>query len=199
MIKIKSNTIRIFAVVFFVLFNSAGAESSKGDNTNEFKPVDPNRIPQILSMISSKVRKNYEKIKTWEGETVVKTERTCKDAEAERIFKTYTDKTGKTPKALKKFQKYINKFSIDTEKDFLYVNRYREKPSEYTDLETGRNLGTKSKSWYETSIITPENYLYSRPHMLHKGEVVKNVAVKEKEIDSTCNSMGNLFFGVTIH
>ncbi|MBN2267134.1 MAG: hypothetical protein JW725_02215 [Candidatus Babeliaceae bacterium] len=187
-VRITSNRIYIYIIILVVFLNCASSENLKGKTTNEFHPVEPNQIPEILTMISEKIRGNYERIETWQGEADIIFERIFEGERAERIFNTYVDNAGKTPKILKRHQEHKIKFAIDMEKDLLCVNSYRDKPSKYTDFETGKVLGTKSKPWYETSIVTPEYYLHLRPHAFQKDVVIRHMASKEaNEKNSTCN------------
>jgi len=113
-IQITPNRLSVYIVILIISLNCTGVENLKGSTTVGFQPVDANQIPQILLMISAKVRNNYEKINTWQGEAGITTERIYEGEEAERIFNTYTDGIGKAPKILKKRREHASKFFIDT-------------------------------------------------------------------------------------
>ena len=66
--KITSKKIKTCVAVLIILFNLSSAEGLRGDIASEFRPVDSNRIPEILTMISSRIKSNYDKIKTWQVE-----------------------------------------------------------------------------------------------------------------------------------
>jgi hypothetical protein len=177
-------------VILLISFSILDAKASDANTTSEFKPVDPNRIPEILTMISEQVRSNYEKIKTWQGETDVETDFIDEGTEAERIFKERTNSTGEIPKVVKEHKETGHQFAADIEKDFLYSNLYQKIPPVYTDSESGRNLGTKSlRPWFTFSITTPEYSISSMPGTFHGNSIVVRRAVKEtRQKGSTCTS-----------
>lgn len=164
-------------VILLISFGFAAAEDTAG----EFRPVDPNRIPEILTMISSRIKSNYDKIKTWQGEADAITDFIHEGAKAERILRERTNGTGEISKVVKEHFESRHQFAVDVEKDFLYSSLYRETPPAYTALENGRNLGTKSpRPWYTIVIIASEYSIFSMPHTYDRGNSIASCeAVKE--------------------
>lgn len=188
--KIILKTMKVSAVVLLILFNLTGAEGLRGDIASEFRPVDSNRIPEILTMISSRIKSNYDKIKTWQGETNFTIDTIYEGAAAERKFNTRTDGIGKTPNTVIQHIEGRRQFAVDLEKDFLYANVIRENPPYYMDLETGRDLGTKSAPSQKVSILTPEYYINWGPHEMRDGAITSRKAVKQvRQKGLTCTNL----------
>ena len=171
--------IRICVVVLLTLFSFAKGESPQNNTAIEFHTVDPNRIPDILIMISDQARSNYEHIKTWQGEVNAVLDYLYEGPAAEKIFNTHTDGTGKIPKIVKRRVECITQFTVNIERDFLYVSNNWEKPAQYMDLESGRDLGTKSTPDFKRSIVTPEYYIHCSPNTMRDGSIINRKAVKE--------------------
>lgn len=163
----------------FVSLSLLHAEVSGANTTSEFKPVDPNRIPQILNMIAEQARNNYERIRTWQGKKDVVIDYISYGTAAEKVFKTQTEGKGDIPKAIKNRRERIIEFAVDVDKDLLYVNNDYEKPLRYTDLETARNLGVKGTPSRSRSIVTPEYYIHCSPNTMRNGSIINRKAVKE--------------------
>lgn len=187
---ITSKKIKVSALVMLILFNLTSAEGLRGDIASEFRPVDSNRIPEILTMISSRIKSNYDKIKTWQVEEDFTIYRIYEGAKAERIFNTRTDGTGKTPNTVIRRIEGKHQFAVDLEKDFLYANMIRENPPYYMDLETGRDLGAKSAPSQKVSILTPEYYINWGPYAMRDGVVMSRRVVKQaRQKGLTCTNL----------
>ncbi len=156
-IKIILNTIGALGVILLILSNATVAYGLAGDATGEFQPVDSNRIPEILNMISIQMRNNYDRIKTWRGEVRLSIVRIHEGATAEELFKLNTPGKGDIPAILLKDVEITIEFALNAAKDLLFVNRYSEKPPHYADFETGRDLGTTMIPKRSRSIVTPES------------------------------------------
>jgi hypothetical protein len=189
-VKISSKTTKACAVVLLILSNLTIAEGLRGDIAREFRPVDSNRIPEILTMISSRIKSNYNKIMTWQGETNFTIFTIYEGSAAERIFNTRTDSTGKTPNTIIQHIEGRHKFAVDLEKDFLYTKLSRENPPRYMDFEAGRDLGTKVVGLQGISIVTPEYYINCRPHTMRDGAITSRKAVKKvRQKGLTCSNL----------
>ena len=167
------------AFILFISLSLLDVEASDANTASKFGPVDPNQIPQILNMISTQVRDNYERIKTWQGERDVVMDYIDEGSAAEKTFKTHTDGVGEIPNIVKRRVECITQFAVDIERNFLYVSNYWEKPAQYTDLESGRDLGSKSAPDFKKSIVTPEYYIHCRPNTMSDGSIINRKAVKE--------------------
>ncbi|HEW78789.1 MAG TPA: hypothetical protein ENH34_02325 [Phycisphaerales bacterium] len=185
--EIILSTTKLCVVILLALPNFAKAENSEGNTTSEFRSVAFDKIPQILTMISDKVRSNYERIKTWQGELSVVTDYIYEGSAAERVFKTNTTSVGNVPKIVGEHRETIIEFSLDAEKDFLYANYRPIKPLQYMDLESGRELGAKGILGRRRAIITPEYQLHCTGDTMRDGVVMSRKAVKKiREKEPTC-------------
>jgi len=151
----------------------------RGGSASEFHSVESKRIPEILTMISERVRRNYDGIKTWRGEEEFTIDTIYEGVAAERKFKTFTEGLGKIPDVLRRRIQGRSQFGIDLEKDFLYRKVVRENPPRYTDLESGRDLSPKSAPSGKISILTPEYYISLGPYTTREGLITSRKAVKK--------------------
>ena len=170
---IMLKTMWIYAIVFLTSYITVGAE------TGDFNSVNSNRFPEILNMISTRVRNNYEGIKTWEGQVNVKKNYIYEGARAEKVFKEDTENKGEIPRIIKEQRETIIEFSLDAERGFLYENYYPIKPLEYTDIETGRELGAKGILSSGRAILTPEYQVDCTGYMRRDNVIIKRRAVKQ--------------------
>jgi hypothetical protein len=191
-IIVMENIKKLCAVALFISLSNAYAKGSTSNTAGEFHPVDSNRIPEILTLIPSKVQSNYERIKTWQGKVDSVIDYLYEGASVERVFKEDTNGTGEIPKALRDRRQPTTEFALYVEKDLLYVNTYSKKPIEYTDLERGKSFEAKEGRipGSGTSVVTPEYYIYSKPHTMRDGVVMSRVALKElhQKNCSTCKT-----------
>ena len=176
---ILSWKMKICAIAVIALVTLVNAGISKGYTSSKFRLMDPNLIPDILTMISTHVRNNYEQIETWQGGNVFTIDRIYEGTAAEHKFNTCTDGAGEIHEVIKKRIEGWSQFAIDLEKDLLYKKVVRENPPHYIDLETGRNLGTKSVPSQRITIVAPEYYIDQGPFTTRKGFITNRKAVKE--------------------
>lgn len=187
--NITSKTIKACVVVLFALSSFAEAEILKDNSVSEFHSVDPNQIPNALTMMSNQIRSNYERIKTWEGKIEVVTDSVYKGAKAEKVFNTRTDGKGETPKIIREHREQIIEFSVDTDKDLIYTSYCPTKPLRYTDPESGRDLEAKVVASRRRTIVTPEYQVDCMGNTMRDGVIMSRRAVKQtRPKNSTCAS-----------
>lgn len=191
-IKIKSNRKMFCVIVALTLLQFVWIAEVEADKASKFQPVDPNRIPEILTMISDLTKSNYEQIKTWQGEVDVIKDYIYEETKAEKVFNEDTDGKGEVPSKIREHRESIIKFSLDAEKEFLYSNyySYSAKPLQYIDMENGRDLGAKGILGRRIAILTPEYQLDCTGDRMHNGVVMSRSAVKKTrpKNSSKCDS-----------
>ena len=64
---ITYKTVNVLVVSLIISCGFVNAVNQSNQAPNKFSPVDVNKIPQILNMISDNVQNNYKRIKTWQG------------------------------------------------------------------------------------------------------------------------------------
>ena len=173
--KIVTN---IVIICLFILINSSGVIGAEAAG---FKPVESDRIPEILTLISERIKSNYERIKTWQGEGSIRESYIYEGPRAEKVFKADTIGEGEIPSKIKKHIDAYVEFSIDVEKDFMYVNfnSNSPKPLQYMDFETKRDLGAKRTLDLRRTIRTPEYQIDCSGHRRRRGVVIEQRAVKQ--------------------
>lgn len=178
--RIMLKTIGACGFILMILSNVTVADGLPRGTTDEFQPVDSDRIPEILNMISTTMRTNYNQIKTWRGEVRLSIDRISDGADAEQIFKKNTHNKGEIPAVVLKHEELTIEFALNVKDDFLFVNQYPGKPRQYIDFETKRDLGAKWMPDHSKAIVTPEYYLQSSPNIIRENVVLKRKAVKTK-------------------
>jgi hypothetical protein len=177
--KIILRTIRLCVVILLNLFNFVIAEDLKSNPASGFCPVDSNRISEILIMISNHNRSNYEQIKTWQGKLEVIEDYIYQGARAEKVFKVDTDGRGEIPSKIRKHTETIIEFSLHAGKAFIHAAYSPITPLQYTDLETGRELGAKGVLGSRTAILTPDYQYDCTGDRMRNRVIVSRMAVKQ--------------------
>jgi len=175
-LRIMLKTIGICGFILMILSNVAIASDDGQIKTK----VQMDEIPEILDMISTTMRNNYDQIKTWRGEVHLSIDRIHDGADSEQIFKNNTHNKGEIPNVILKHEEPTIEFSLNAEDDLLFVNQYPGKPRQYIDFETKRDLGAKWMPDHSKAIVTPEYYLHSSPNIIREDVVLKHKAVKTK-------------------
>jgi len=153
-----------------------------------FQPVVPEKIPDILNTIVDHVQENFRRIHTWQAEIEVSWYDVYKGDRAEDIFMRNTDAIGEVPNSIIEITQSKTMFSCDFDKEFFYTNNLRTTPRHYIDMDSDKDLGTKSvPRWYKIAIMTPDYSLESTPHQIRDGNVVHDIAVKDK-VEKDCTS-----------
>jgi len=127
-------------------------------------------MPIILNLITSGIRDNYERIITWSGEIDKKITWVHTGSLAKDIFKNATDAKGEVPDSI--LQKAEDKitFAVDANKNFVYVDTLRDKPSTYFNYNTGAEVGNSGPSpIWSTVIARPDFLLKADAHSFEKG------------------------------
>lgn len=185
--KIILNTVKLCVITLLALLNSTNAEGLQDNPLSKFYPVDSNRIPEILTMISNRMQTNYNKIKTWQGEVEVITDKIYEGHRAEKVFKTKTNALGEIPKMVGDHREQAIEFALDVDKGFLFANYSPTKPLTYLDLNTGRDLGAKGIAGRRRAIVTPEYQIDCTGDTMRNGIITSRKAVKQtRQEDSTC-------------
>jgi hypothetical protein len=153
--------VKVFVwTLVYVLVRTAAAQPS--DGTSRFLPSE--EVPGILELIGDEIEDNYRRIITWSGEINVKIDMLHTKAKAEDVFMKLTAGKGEIPAAILQKTEEKVAFSIDSEKEAVYVDNIRGGPCEFVDYATGRNLGISSGPYmsgpYRSTVIgTPEYML----------------------------------------
>jgi len=172
--RFTSNKAGLCAVILLTLCSIAGAE------VGTFRPVQLSRVPEVLTMIADQVRSNYERIRTWEGQVNVKRHAIYDGPDAEHVFKMYTNEKGEPPQMIVESSESRIQFRTDLKAGLFYSKNDRQKPPQYTDFETGKDLGTKLDAGYRVSIVTGECYLHSSSNIIREGSSTRRIAFKEE-------------------
>jgi hypothetical protein len=138
---ISLNLLKFSVIIILVSFSKA--ETLNNNTSEEFYPVDPNRIPEIVTMISNRTKSNYEQIKTWQGKLEVVTDYIYERDRAKKVFTEDTKASGEAPKELLEHRETIIEFSLDAEKGFSHENYYPIKPIEQKEYSVVADLSLR--------------------------------------------------------
>src|SRR4030042_1273307 len=141
---ILSNPLKL-SVLIILLVGFSKAETLNNNTPGKFGPVDPNQIPEILTMILNRTKSNYEQIKRWQGKLDIVTDYVYEEDGAKKVFTENIKASGESPKELIEHRETHIDFSLDAENNLLYAYYYNdsEKPLQYIDPENGRILEAK--------------------------------------------------------
>ena len=173
--------ILVYVSVWFFLmtgqYYQAFADEPSGQT---IRIISDEEMPIILDLIANQVRDNYERIITWSGEIDVKLNWLHTGAIAQEMFK-FTDAKGEPPVAILQKVEEKTVFVIDANKNYVYIDNFREKPSKFLNHTTGKDLGNSgSHPYWSTLIAKPDFLLKATPQSLDRKEnkIIRRKAVK---------------------
>jgi len=178
----------IIIVILLMLVVTANAQ------INSYIPANKDEIPSVLAMLLAEGRSNYERIRTWQGEADFTVDIIYRSAAAERVFHEKTEGKGEIPQSVRKRKVGNIQFVADFVKGHVYENLHRPNPVQYTEVETGRDLGTKSPlPWHTVSVITPEHLTQSAPSVYDGPSIKSRRAIREAPKRDTANILSGVF------
>lgn len=147
------------------------SESSADETVREI--TDPNEMIAVLDLIVAYIQDNYSKIQTWTGQAEVEIEYLHTGKNAQEIFQSFTDGKGVPPFAILQTINEQFEFAINAQKNFVYTDSFRERPSQYVDAINKQDLGNKGSSPYRvTSIATPDYLIQAKPRSMSKEKQI---------------------------
>ncbi|OHB55872.1 MAG: hypothetical protein A2173_04730 [Planctomycetes bacterium RBG_13_44_8b] len=179
----KKSRIKIVFVFVCFLISGFACKALGAAEPNQAVRIIPNEeTPAILELIANAIRENYEQIKTWYGEIDKKITWVHTGSLAEELFRNATDAKGAVPKAL--LQKAEDKitFAVDANKNLVYVDTLRDKPSNYFNYNTGDNVGNSGPSPICSTIIARSDFIlkaHSNSFEKGTGRLLHKRAIKE--------------------
>ncbi len=154
---------------------------AQADDT-DYKIIDPNEVPDVLSMLASATQANFEKIKTWQGRITNKNIITIRGGQAAELLTEYTD--AEPNDSLKEIQGISNvtiEFKIDVENNRFFSFRECTEPPLYLDPQS--DTAYPSSRWdpaESIQIVTSEHQIKISPLNWTKDNVVlSRTAIKE--------------------
>lgn len=151
-------------------------------NDSEFKIVDPNKIPEILSMIVSATQANFEKIKTWQGKITKETISTTKGEDAARLLKKFTSaEPNNSTNEIQRFYKRTIEFKINVEDDHFFSSSGRDDPYIYLDTKDNQSYSSSWGPEEQVFLVTSEEQIEIIPARQRKKDnaVLSRIAIKE--------------------
>ncbi|MEJ5261007.1 MAG: hypothetical protein WHS88_12540 [Anaerohalosphaeraceae bacterium] len=151
--------------------------SESSDDIHEREITAPSEIIAVLDLISTCTQDNYRKIQTWTGQAEVEIKYLHTGKNAKEIFQAFTDGKGEPPHALLQIINEQFEFAVNAQKNLVYTDSFRAKPSRYLDAATLQDLGNKGSNPHRlTCIATPDYLIQAEP---------RSVDPKEKKITAS--------------
>jgi hypothetical protein len=167
----KESQMKIIFVLLWFFISGFACRALGAEKPNQTVRIIPDEeVPAILELIANAIRENYEQIKTWSGEIDKEITWVHTGSLAEELFRNATDAKGEMPKTI--LQKAEDKitFSVDANKNLVYVDTLRDKPSTYFNYNTGDSVGNSGPNpIWETIIATPDHLFVGGTHSFEKG------------------------------
>jgi hypothetical protein len=175
----KNKFLYLFLLWSLIIGSACQALSVEDPNQAE-RDIPDNEMPVILQLIGSQIRDNYQRINTWTGEIDEKIIWIHTGAQAEHFFHA-VDTNGKTPKVLMQNAEEKVLFAIDAKKNFIFIDNFREKPSEYFNYNTGEDLGNRGTAQNRYTIINKPDFLFkAEPIRLDKNNKICHMRAVKK-------------------
>lgn len=172
---------KIFAYIllWFLLTGYSYQALAEEPSGETIRIIPDEEIPIILDLIANRIHDNYERLITWSGQIDVKLNMLHTGTTAEEVFQ-FTDAKVQRPEAiLQKVEEKIT-FAIDAKKNFVYVDKFREKPSKYFNYSSGEDLGNSGSSpYWSTSIGRPGFLLEAKFPSYKDNKIVHRRAFKK--------------------
>jgi len=167
------NTKYILIILSVVMIWSLNGFAQADDT--DYKIVDSNEVPGVLSMLATAAQSNFEKIKTWQGQIARETLSTTRGEDAARLLTKFTN--AEPSDSLNEIQRLYNttiEFKIDVENNRFFSFSGRAEPYIYVDTEKGKAY---TSSWSPEELIflvTSEYEIKMMPLNETKNHVVLN-------------------------
>jgi len=172
----KKLAVGICAVTIFVMtFQASGVDMS----TIDFQKIEPNKVPDELVMLSSAVKANFDKIKTWQGKISFHKVSFYRGAKAADMFEKFSGaKSVTSPNELGITAIGTTEFKIDLGTKLLYQFRNRDS-LEFLNFDNSESYTSPSGRQQRTIINTPEYEIRCSPNRRKKdGTITSRFARK---------------------
>jgi hypothetical protein len=152
----------------------------------EFKEVDPNKIPDELTMLANVTKANYEKIKTWEGRILSESKTVLTMTAGPRFLEKQTGvKLAQEPNELTIIRERVIEFKIDIETDSIYKQTIHTKPLEYLDIKKNITYHASNSLSEMKSITLANEEVICFPNRKSKdGRILSRMARKRDRYPS---------------
>jgi len=177
----KRGLLKTCIYMTFLMSSILSSASGEPNDTGEiqFQSLAKEQVPEILNLLSTAIKSNYETITTWKGEVDFLSEKIIDGDEAENIFRKKTDGKGDVPQSILRRKTANIQFIIDVANDSIYEHIFREEPIRYFNNESGNDLGTKSRLHEAVSIVTPQEYMHCVPRKRKGNTITSYRAIKQ--------------------
>jgi len=177
----KRGLLKTCIYITFLMSSILSSANGEPNDTGEiqFQSLAKEQVPEILNLLSTTIKSNYETITTWKGEADFLSEKIIDGDETGNIFRKETDGKDDIPQSILRRKTANIQFIIDVPNDSIYEHIFREEPIRYFNNESGNDLGTKSR-WHEAvSIVTPQEYIHCVPRQLKGNTITSYRAIKQ--------------------
>jgi len=151
----------------------------------QFEKLDLISTPRELNLLSSTLKANYDKIKSWQGIVYFHDIVVYKDQAASDHFKRNINSQSSTcPKELQALYAGTIEFKIDCENNSFFSHTVRPEPVDYLDVVQQKNYASILGPWQKTIILTSEYQIECYPDRWGKDNQVLGKIAKKKSVQS---------------
>jgi hypothetical protein len=154
---------------------------AQADDPN-FKIVDANEVPDVLSMLASVTQANFEKINTWQGRITNEDIITIRGEQAAKYLKESTDaEPNNLPNEIQRVANETIEYEIDVENNRFHSMSKYTKPPFYLDTKNDKIYPLQWGSGESIFIVTSKYQTWIQPLRETKDNVVlSRLAIKDR-------------------
>jgi len=168
-----------FVIAIFVVTCQAGGIDI---GSFDFQKIEPNDVRAETEFISSAIKNNFDKIKTWQGSFSFKRTDYFRGAvAASELKKSVGVQPVKDPNELVRIAESTTNFKLDLEKNLFFRERDRPHPFEYKDLDNSCSYESKMGPYEVTIINTPEHEIRYYPYTRDKDGVTTSRLARKSQ------------------
>ncbi|MFA5659237.1 MAG: hypothetical protein WC900_08125 [Oscillospiraceae bacterium] len=125
---------------------------------DDFEKIEPNKVPDVLSMLASATQANYDKIHTWQGEIISKSIVTIQGRKARELLSRNTNADpNNLPDKIQVIHNNAIEYNIDVPNEHFVSLSDRTEPPAYFDPENNKLYPLDWGPGESIQIVTPEH------------------------------------------
>ncbi|MDD5134223.1 MAG: hypothetical protein PHP01_02275 [Phycisphaerae bacterium] len=184
-------------IVLFMLNVFILPGTAEDNQQCQWVPVSQDNFAEILTMINSRIEKNYNKIKTWQGKVTTVYDSVINEGDGRRkLYEKIVDKA--LPNKIIDHVELTREFVVDVNKEFLYDSIYPDAQQEIIDDQAGEKLPLKKYVQIASgkNVLTPNYQLNCRDIKNQDGVVIRHDVIKQLRSPggTTCQDNLNTVF-----
>jgi hypothetical protein len=190
----SENTKCILVILSVVIISSLNA--AKGDDT-DYKIIDSNEVPGVLSMLASATQANYEKIKTWQGRIADVSITTVRGEKAGELLKKASKDidSNNLPDEIQVIHNNRTEYKIDVANNHFFSSSDRIEPPAYLNPKNGKIYPLDWGPGERIFLVTSKHEIEITPLSWRKKDnaVTSRIAMKRPPESTALTDPRNVF------